>query len=81
MKAGKYDLIVARTISSFGRIFSDAAERIAELPFPVFLEAEGILSSDEKYQDIVNELIAEDTKRMSTAYLKDAPHRSEVITA
>ena len=81
MKAGKYDLIVARTISSFGRIFSDAAERIATLPFPVFFEAEGILSSDEKYQVIVNELIAEDMKRIPAAYLKDAPHRSEVITA
>ena len=81
MKAGKYDLIVARTISSFGRIFADATERIAALPFPVFFEAEGILSSDEKYRVIVTELIAEDMKRMPAAYHKKAPHRSEVITA
>lgn len=40
-----------------------------------------ILSTDEKYRDIVDELIAEDMKRIPATYLKDAPHRSEVITA
>lgn len=81
MMAGKYDLIVARTISSFGRVFSEAADRIAALPCPVFLEAEGILSTDEKYQDIVDALIQEDRKRIPVGYSNMAPHRSEVITA
>ena len=81
MASGKYDLIVARTISSFGRAFSEAADRIAALPCPVFLEAEGILSTDEKYQDIVKALITEERKRMPAGHLNMAPHRSEVITA
>ena len=81
MMAGKYDLIVARTISSFGRAFSEAADRIAALPCPVFLEAESILSTDEKYPDIVDALILEDRKRVPVGNSNIAPHRSEVITA
>ena len=38
-------------------------------------------SADIYRLNLVSLLVAEDIKRMSTAYLKDAPHRNEVITA
>ena len=81
MKNGKFDMIVARTISSFGRRFSEAADRISALPFPVYFEAENVLSTDEEYKSIVDMLIGEDKKRRITGHPRNAQHRSEVITA
>jgi len=81
MKNGKFDMIVARTISSFGHRFSEAVDRISALPFPVYFEAENILSTDEKYKVIVDMLIEEEQKRRKAGHPRKAQRRSEVITA
>ena len=74
-------MIVARTISSFGHRFSEAADRISALPFPVYFEAENILSTDEKYKVIVDMLIEEEQKRRKAGHPRKAQRKSEVITA
>lgn len=63
MKAGNYDLIVSRTVSSFGKDFSQAAKRVASLSCPVYFEADRLLSTDENYPAVIEMLIADEKRR------------------